>query len=190
MIKGVTLLILLAIAFVQGPQQQQEAPSESWKRYSPQGCGLSLELPSQALPLSVPMPEDIKNDVRYMKYYQYSRDRLVLIIVHCSSLRPFPPKELAEGVVKGIIDNPDVTEVQYSTEPSAAFIAPLKGTYKQKGTLLEINGFAVARDTHTWFVIAIHRQIDEAARLNAHRILESVKLDGPTCADQGENQPL
>jgi len=184
MIKSIALVLLLAFGLALAPVEPKGHQFENWKRYTPDGCGLSLELPSAAVPLKLPIPDDLKKDVRYLRYYQSAGDQFVLLIIHCSSFKSLSAKGFAKGVTEGLFDHPDVTDFKVSTEPGSDLVAPLKGTYKQKGTALEMNGFAMGRETHTWSVIGMFRQGNEAAAKSVQRALESANFDGSQCPDQ------
>ena len=179
------ILSLSAIGLIEN-SQHSDTLSDNLKRYSPGGCGLSLQLPGQAIPINVPTPKDLSRQIKYLKYYMYKGDHLVVFIGHCSSFETFAAKPFAEGVVKGIIGRPDITDLQYSTEPSTTDKAPLKGTYKQSGITLEMNGITIVQATHTWFILGLYRQSDKLGRQIAQRALDSVKFDGPACPEQVE----
>jgi hypothetical protein len=177
------LLVLLAVAPASGFQQKTQ---ESLTRISPEKCGLSLELPSQPESMNAPVPEEMRSLIYYMTMHMSVSNGVVVVMNHASASVEMPAKSLAEGVVKGIIKSAGVSDLQYTTEPSTNTKAPVKGTYKQHNIILEINGIALTQKTHSGVVVLVYKQTDKTAQALGKRILDSVKIDGTSCADLKE----
>jgi hypothetical protein len=176
---SILIISLFLLASAIGQQKSQE----SLTRYSPEKCGLSLELPSQPESMNAPVPEEMRNMIYYMTMHISMSNGLVVVMNHASASTEMPAKSIAEGVVKGIIKSAGVSDLQYKTEPSTNTKAPLKGSYKQQNVVLEINGIALSQKTHSWGVVMVYKQTDKAAQALAQRILDSIKIDGVPCSD-------
>jgi hypothetical protein len=174
------ILVLFAVISVFGGQQKSQ---ESLTRISPDKCGLSLELPGQPESTNPPVPEEMRSRIYYMTLHISAGNGFIVVMNHASASIEMPAKSIAEGVIKGLITSPGVSDLQYNTEPSTNTKAPLKGSYKQNNVVLEINGIALSQKTHSWGVVIVYKQTDKISQALAQRILDSIKIDGIPCAD-------
>ncbi|HKQ08299.1 MAG TPA: hypothetical protein VJ464_24455 [Blastocatellia bacterium] len=186
--KKLTLALLAVMWIAAAATGYQKPPAQSGesKRYSPEGCGLSLELGAQPQKMDLPLPEDVSRNIYYLHGYSSIGKGFGVLITHVSAPTLLNPKILAEGVVKGIIINAQITDFSYSTEPSTETQAPLKGSYKQNGVALEFNGIALSQGKQAWVVATIYKQADKASQSMSERVLSSVKVGGPPCPEQEE----
>lgn len=97
-----------------------------------------------------------------------------------------PAKSLAEGVIKGIINKPDVSDLTYSTEPSTESKAPIKGTYRQSDVHLEMRGIALGQGKQAWVVVVLYKQGSPGGQAAADRTLSSITLEGSPCPERKE----
>lgn len=179
-----TLILFLLLAASGTQKQQAQAQASAWARVSPAKCGLSLEMPGEPQLMNFPQPEEVRRSVNYLDLYMYQGNDVVVMISHTSASVHLPPKPLAEGVVKGIVTNAAVSDLNYTTEPSTDTKTPIKGSYKQSGVALEMNGIAMSEQKQAWVVISVYKQGESASQKAAERILSSIKMDGKPCPER------
>lgn len=181
------LILLLGTAVLASGLQHQTSQPQTWKRYAPDGCGLSLELPNQPKPQDLPPPAEAQQYVYQMKHFLAIGEDVIVVVSHVSAKAHMPPKSLAEGVIKGIVNNPAVSDLSYSTEPSTESKATIKGKYKHSGVDIEFIGTANSEGKQVWIIAALYKQANQAiANPLAERVLASIKMEGPPCPDQKE----
>ncbi len=171
---------------IDGKPVEKKAPNQAvnWTRYIPEKCGLSLELPGEPVPVQSSVPENARQRLHYANVYQYDGSEVVAVVLHMSGLEPLSAKGIAEGFVKGIMQNTAVSDLSYSTEPITGSRAPLKGSYKEGGIVFQMTGVAISQGKQGWLVVSVHRQASQAAQATTGRILSSIKTDGTPCADR------
>jgi hypothetical protein len=176
------ILVLFAITPAIGFQQQ---PQEPLTRYSPENCGMSLELPSK--PEHSKTPSQViqaRPGVNYLNVFVSGTSNIVIFITHTAATNFQSPKSMAEDFRKDIFNTPGVSDLTYVTEPATDMKAPIKGTYRQNNGIGEINGVALSQGKQTWLVVSLYIQSDKEAETIGQRILASIKLDGAPCPEK------
>jgi hypothetical protein len=177
------ILVLLAVAPVMGLQHKSQ---ESLTRYSPENCGLSLELPIQTVPSirKAPIPENLKGKVHYSISSFIQMGEIQIIYSHISAIEYLNPKSVAQGTIHGMVRTSSIIDYQFVTEPSTNAQAPLKGTFKLNDVEMEINGLTLSKEKHNWSVMCFYKKSDKQAQELGQRILASIKLDGAACSEK------
>jgi hypothetical protein len=180
------LLICSSIASTSAHQQKSQ---ESLTRYSPENCGLSLELPIQSAPeiIKLPVPKSMQAKIIYANFSFIQVGEMHIYYVHMSAIEYLPPKSVAEGTIDGMIPTRDLrgmVDIPLITEPSTDTQAPLKGTFKMNDVHMEINALILSKEKHTWHVTCVYKKSDKKAQEMGQRILASIRLDGSPCPEK------
>ena len=175
------ILILAAVTLLSFRASAQGELS----RYSPEKCGLSLELPVQPAPvIKTPIPKNLKGKILYRNMSTTQAGDVAVVYSHMSAIEYLQPKSVAQGAINGIVSNSGKLDYQITTEPSTDTQAPLKGTFKVNNVEMEINGLVLSKEKNTWSVVCLYKASDRKAQELAQRILASIKLDGVPCPEK------
>jgi hypothetical protein len=145
-----------------------------WKRYSPEGAQLSIDLPGEPHDMSQILPEFMKGSSMYATY----RKRLTTVIQRLEMPGPVDRGMLIAGftAMLGYISNG--SEVKYeivSTGPNATII---HGTASINGQAVEIHALISSKGTSAYTVATLFPQsLAATLRTAADRIINSVKLE-------------
>jgi hypothetical protein len=177
------ILVLFVITPAIGLQQKGQEPLT---RYSPENCGMSLELPVQSAPsiTKTPIPESLQGKILYTNSSFIQVGGMQIVYAHMSAIEYLQPKTVAQGTIHGMVRTSGITDYQFITEPSTDTQAPLKGTMKMSDVEMEINGLIFSKEKHNWSVFCVYKKSDRQSQESAQRILASIKLDGAPCSEK------
>jgi len=145
-----------------------------WKRYSPEGSQLSIDLPGQPQEMSQILPEFMKGSRMYATY----RKRLTTVIQRMEMPGPVDRGMLAAGftAMLGYISNG--SEVKYEIVSTGANGTIIHGTANVQGQAMEVRAFISSKGTSAWTVATFFPQsLAGTLRNAADRIINSVKLE-------------
>ncbi|HKV38896.1 MAG TPA: hypothetical protein VJX67_06760, partial [Blastocatellia bacterium] len=166
-----------------GPAVKSNKPSAVWARYSPGNCGLSIELPGEPIAQDLPVPEKAKGVIRYVKRYAYNGPADVILATHTLLTLDVPADVLASAAMGALAGYPGVSDFKYSTSPVSANKVSVKGSYRQGGVALGLQGFIATQGRHTWMVVAIRAQNGNSESGIGQRVLSSVQFGETGCPE-------
>jgi hypothetical protein len=182
-----TIPVLIFILFVITPAIGfQQKAQEPLTRYSPEKCGMSLELPVQYAPSVVRalIPENLQGKIFYTTLSITQTGDMAIVYSHMSAIEHLRPKSVAQGTIDGFTNSAGISDLKYTTEPSTDLQAPIKGTFTLNNIAMEINGIVFSKEKHTWCDVCVYKQSSKTAQAISQRILASIKLDGSPCPEK------
>lgn len=180
----VIALILLSLSSGVASGYQTPAQTDKWARYSPENCGLSLELSSKPSKLSFQIPDELKAIMRYMNLYASRSGPVSVVMTNVSSSETLPVREFTEGVIEGFNQGAGISDLKYLLGATTDGKLPINGYYTLNGARFEMNGVAIGVGKQAWVIICTYKQDNQDATKNASRTLASIKMDGTPCADE------
>jgi len=162
------------------PRTAAAPPNSRLVRCSPEGSGLSLELPGEPRPFEIAMPEDVRRSFQEVKAYTYNDSHLLVFLCRYRCLRsPVTSRQLRD-LSAGFIDsfkNSGFPASDYSREPKSPCEILMRGSLRQHNVPVRFEGFARGKEGSAWIMVATYAPRDAAAYALAHYVVESVKLE-------------
>jgi len=150
-------------------------------RYSPESCGLSIELPRE--PFTLPTGSAIERQTMgSVKVYTAHGDDYTVSIRHYELPRRGQPspEECIKAFFRAVQAAGVYTELDYTILDKSADRASFRvvsGEEQGRGW----EGFALVQGRHAWIIHAVYALAKSSAVQQVKSILGSARLDGPPC---------
>ena len=150
-------------------------------RYSPESCGLSIELPRE--PFTLPTGSAIERQTMgSVKVYTAHGDDYTVSIRHYELPRRGQPspEECIKAFFRAVQAAGVYTELDYTIIDKSADRASFRmvsGEERGRGW----EGFALVQGRHAWIIHAVYALAKSSAVQQVKSILGSARLDGPPC---------
>jgi hypothetical protein len=144
-----------------------------WRRYEPEGFGLSVELPGQPFERAYPVPPALQSAIVAARVFDYAEVGLVVNIAHVVYSKRRDLRSTAEEIRSSLahaasIQNPTIALVPEGDK----FL--LHGGFTSYGTEVEIQGVVLGSAKEVWFIdVQTVREKPNGAAITS-RILDSV----------------
>jgi hypothetical protein len=153
-----------------------------WKRYSPPNCALSLDLPGEPMPESVPLPTNIASNIKQVDRYRYASPGLAVSLwsARLDDQAPADLRMAAAGAAESLKQVPGVTNYRDEVIPVESFGRPglrLTGSFEQVGDKQMIEALFLGERTRLWQVVVTYPASNRDGQAATKRILDSVRLE-------------
>jgi hypothetical protein len=146
-----------------------------WTRFSPEGFGLSFELPGEPLERSYPVPPELQSQILGSKVFDYMEEGLFVSVAHIVFLKRTDLKSIAEEMRRSLYHSDSFQNLKISLVPKGDRVL-MRGSFLRFGSEVEMRGFFVGSGEEVWFIsVQTPRAKPEAASV-CSRILESVTI--------------
>lgn len=146
----------------------------AWTRYTPEGFGVSFELPGDPVERPYPVPPELQSRIKGAKVFDYIDERIVVSIGHLIFSKRMELKQFAENVRNSLYRSGNFQNLKISLVPNGDKVL-MRGSFNIDGREAELNGFFLESGEEIWLVsaqtIKEHREMDAIRS----RILESIR---------------
>jgi len=144
-----------------------------WKRYSPEGFGISFELPGDPNERSYPVPPELRSQISAAKIFDYAEESFIATVTHIVLAKRMELMLMAREMRKSLYRSDDFQNVKISLIPKQDRVL-VSGSFSRFGREIDVRGFFVGSGEEVWFVfVQIVRDRQEGSAACA-RILDSV----------------
>jgi hypothetical protein len=149
-----------------------------WKRYAPEGFGLSFELPGEPFERPYPVPPELQSQIVESKVLDYLEDGLSANIAHIVFSKRMDLKWIAEQMKLSL--SPKYHSDSFQS-PKISLVPKgdrflLRGSFLRFGSEVEMRGLIIGSGEEAW-VISVQTPRDKReAAVICSRILESVTI--------------
>jgi hypothetical protein len=148
-----------------------------WKRYSPEGVQLSVDLPGEPRELSEFLPEVLRGSKMYATY----RKDMMTVVARFESPRPIEDYMLTAGFTAMLSFVSRGSEVRYEMVSKGPNGTVMHGTATVQGIPMEVLALLSSKGTSAWMVVNTFTKASAGtSRDAADRIIRSVKLEPKT----------
>ena len=169
------------------PMPGSAAAPGMMSRYSPESCGLSIELPAAPVDSEMPLPPAAGQNPGSVKYHASVGDGYVIVVAHYRESGPVSLEGhfdvFVKGLFQGFSSDSNASNVKYTLQNKSANRASFRGGYDLKAGHASFEGFAQLKGHHAWIVIAIYPAANAGAVQPVRNILRSANFDGEPCPD-------
>jgi len=150
-----------------------DARPMDWKRYSPEGAQLSIDLPGEPLDASQVFPEFLKGSKMYVTY----RKQLVTVVSRLELPGQADETMLTAAFTAMLNRVSSGGEVKYQIVSRGPVGTIMQGTTTYGGKAIETRALLSSKGTSSWMIVTMFPQsAASTVRDAAERILNSVKL--------------
>ncbi|MGH9426718.1 MAG: hypothetical protein ACRD2L_10520, partial [Terriglobia bacterium] len=121
---------------------------EVWKVRSPEGVGVSIDLPGEPQPQKLPIPDALQPLIRDWKHFLYYGRNWAVTIDRVQLVRADSLRNCAEGIVKGIIEQGGGSDLTYNVEPHGENNIQIMGQYRIPDGVVAFDGILAGSGTH------------------------------------------
>jgi hypothetical protein len=146
-----------------------------WKRYTPEGFGLSFELPGEPFEREYPVPQELQSQILESKVLDYLDDGLSLNIAHVVLSKRKDLKWIAEEMKRSMYHSDTMQSPKMSLVPSGERVL-VRGSFLRFGVEVEMRGFILGSGEEVWFVFVQTPRDKREGAAACSRILESVTI--------------
>lgn len=151
-------------------------------RYSPESCGLSIELPREPHTFGPTASTIEKQSMGSLRVYQSPGDDYIVNLRHYELLRRGQPapEECIKTFFRAVQAAGVFTDLNYAILDKSADRASFRvvsGEEQGRGW----EGFALVQGRHAWIVFAVYPLGKSSAVQQVKSIFGSARLDGPPC---------
>ena len=156
--------------------------SQYWNRYSPGGSQLSLLLPGEPQPDSVPASEFIGPNVKQADCYKsYAGEFQVSVrtVVYEDGI-PVNTRQAADRLASEIKLSEGVTEYRHTSTQITNSGRPgllIAGQYNRNGAAMEIEAALLGEGPKLWEVIVTRPRSDRDGRVRSRRVFDSIQIN-------------
>jgi len=153
-------------------------------RYSPESCGLSIELPREAHRFDTTASTIEKQGMGSLRVYQSPGDDYIVNLRHYELPRRGQPvpEECIKTFFRAVQAAGVFTDLNYTILDKSADRASFRvvsGEEQGRGW----EGFALVQGRHAWIVFAVYPLAKPLAVQQVKTVLGSATLDGPPCLE-------
>jgi len=144
-----------------------------WRKYAPEGFGVSFELPGDAIERPYPVPAVLQSRIRAARVFDYSDEHVAVNIGHMVFAQHTDLKRLAEEMKSSLYRSGKLRDLKISLVPTGDRIL-MNGSYVPDGRDADLQGFFLGSGEEAW-VIFVHtlREYQETKAIRS-RILDSI----------------
>jgi hypothetical protein len=155
-------------------------------RYMPEGCGLSIALPSTPVVAEITLAGADRRFMAAIRQYMSTGNGVAIAVLF---FRPrqasdAQPETFLQGFFEALAYRRVFSNPRYTLTGTSSTGASFRGSCDLKGVPLEIEGFVNMQGRDGWFVYAIHPMGQPAAVQPIKDVLASARFDGSPCSEQ------
>lgn len=150
-----------------------------WKRYKPEGFGLSFELPGEPFERPYPVPPELQSQILESRVFDYLEDGLSVNIAHIVFKKRTDLKWVAEQMRISLSPKYHSDSLQcakISLVPKGDRVL-LSGRCSRFGSEAELRGLIVGSGEDAWFISVQTLPEKREGALIGSRVLESVTIN-------------
>lgn len=172
------------VKYIKSEKTSKDVLDKKWTREAYGDYGLSIETPAKLVKSEMPLPDNIKQYIDNMDYYEYVSEKGFKIIINSAKYNPAVGETNLQGAANGSIqemkNESGVTDFTYDEEYISKDDIPgfiQNGTFRISGVDVEFINTGFASGLIFWQVMVVFQSDDDVGRIAAKRVIGSIEIN-------------